>query len=402
MFQIVGKEQNFKQWDLEQLVTCACLKEGDAVVFSGHGKTYETTAFVQDGQAVADVPNFLLQKAGTFRVDLGWGLDCHMDCRTTFTVEAREKPDDYECNYNIKQRAEVSGGGVSSWNDLTDKPFYEETTTVGGDTLTWDGNTEGLATVGGMFFLVSEQCPTLADMPNGFIERTSNGMEQTWSKEQLQVVFEESGICAGEAVFIVYQDNFTIEDFVTFPKAGIYFVSAEGYADSLTIPGYTGFATEQTVVKPIDTKYLPEALQFGESENAVLLPPTQFVGGLIANALVALGSNIELVDGHTYTVNWNGVDYEAVCYMAQTSFAEDKVPVVGNPLPQGGADNGLPFVIGGNEQGVMAWPLDGSTGATVSIKGYHVKQIDPKYLPKVSDLDATWLAELKTALGISD
>lgn len=105
MFRIVGKQSNFRQWDLNQLVTCDCLKEGDDVVFRSYGKTYETTAFVQDGMVVADVPNFILQKAGSVRVDLGWGLECHLDCRTTFDVEAREKPEDYVCTENIKQRS---------------------------------------------------------------------------------------------------------------------------------------------------------------------------------------------------------------------------------------------------------------------------------------------------------
>lgn len=126
MFTIFGGKTEFNQWDLEQLVTCDCLMEGDEVVFSGHGKTYETTAFVQDGKVWADVPNFMLNKAGSFVVDLGWGLHRHMDCRTVFNVAAKAKPEDYVCPYNIKPRNKAAKGGVSSWNDLTDKPFYEE------------------------------------------------------------------------------------------------------------------------------------------------------------------------------------------------------------------------------------------------------------------------------------
>ena len=47
----------------------------------------------------------------------------------------------------LKQMIEESGGtgGVTSWNDLEDKPFGDEST--GGDTLTWDGNTDGLICV---------------------------------------------------------------------------------------------------------------------------------------------------------------------------------------------------------------------------------------------------------------
>ena len=40
--------------------------------------------------------------------------------------------------------AQEPSGGVSNWNELQGKPVV----TVGGDTLTWDGNTEGLVSAG--------------------------------------------------------------------------------------------------------------------------------------------------------------------------------------------------------------------------------------------------------------
>ena len=132
MFSIYGGKTEFKQWETDQLVTCPCVGVGDQVVFRAHGKAYATTAFEQDGEVWADVPNFLLQEPGSIRVDLGWGLDGHIECRTFITVSAQDKPEDYVCEYNIKHReantAVGGGGGVSSWNDLTDKPFGEETT----------------------------------------------------------------------------------------------------------------------------------------------------------------------------------------------------------------------------------------------------------------------------------
>lgn len=115
MFTIYGGKSEFTQWDLDQLVTNPCMKEGDDVVFKACGKVYETTAFVQDGEVVADVPNHLLQKPCSIIVDLGWGLGVHMDCRTTFNVVASEKPDDYVCSYNIKPRGtQANNVGVSS------------------------------------------------------------------------------------------------------------------------------------------------------------------------------------------------------------------------------------------------------------------------------------------------
>ena len=128
MFSIYSGAEEFKQWDLDQLVVNDCMKEGDDVVFRACGKTYETTAYVQDGKVVADVPNFLLQKPCNIRVDLGWGLDCHLDCRTYINVAAQDKPDDYVCEYNIKSKG--TSAGVSSWNDLADRPFYKVSGTI--------------------------------------------------------------------------------------------------------------------------------------------------------------------------------------------------------------------------------------------------------------------------------
>jgi hypothetical protein len=66
----------------------------------------------------------------------------------------------------IKQNGEwieVGGAGVSSWNDLKDKPFGE--TTIIGETLYWDGNLEGRPTLeyqaSNFFVWISEATPSL-------------------------------------------------------------------------------------------------------------------------------------------------------------------------------------------------------------------------------------------------
>lgn len=121
LFVIYGGKQEFAQWDLDQMVTNPCMKEGDEVVFRACGKAYETTAFVKNGEVVADVPNFLLRKAGKITVDLGWGLDVHMDCRTVFNVTAQEKPEGYACECNIKERAV---DGSPDWNAAEGEPGH--------------------------------------------------------------------------------------------------------------------------------------------------------------------------------------------------------------------------------------------------------------------------------------
>ena len=62
-----------------------------------------------------------------------------------------------------------------SWNDLEDRPFGETTAVVGGDTLTWDGNTEGLVNVLDQQFKVSDVVPVLSDFANGLTIVISSG-----------------------------------------------------------------------------------------------------------------------------------------------------------------------------------------------------------------------------------
>lgn len=128
MFKIYSGATEFKQWELDQMVVNDCMEVGDEVVFrNSNGETYVAVAFAQDGKILADVPNYLLKTAGNILVDMEQGADSRPACRTTFAVVAQDKPDGYECKYNIPDR-HTKSGGVSSWNDLTDKPFGTETT----------------------------------------------------------------------------------------------------------------------------------------------------------------------------------------------------------------------------------------------------------------------------------
>lgn len=116
---------------------------------------------------------------------------------------------------------------------------------------------------------------------------------------------------------------------------------------------------------------------FGESENAVLLPPTQFVYD--GSSFFVTPGYIEFIPGKTYTVNWNGVDYATVCFEGE--YEGMLMAGLGNPAAVGGPNNNLPFVIACMQGMIGATPLDGSTAVTVGITGYSVITIDHKYLP---------------------
>lgn len=155
-----------------------------------------------------------------------------------------------------------SGGGVSSWNDLTDKPF-EEIVTIS-DTLTWDGNTSGLVSLGPWpHFKVSDNVPTAEDLANGYEITLSSGATVTSTDYPLSTN-EEGDIYLGNGagpgiplVVIVQNDTMSIPT-----QKGIYFIAINPQVESLTIPGYT---FENKVIKTIEPKYMPKHLQLKES-----------------------------------------------------------------------------------------------------------------------------------------
>lgn len=142
--------------------------------------------------------------------------------------------------------------GASSWNDLTDKPFGE--TVVSGDTLTWDGNTDGLVSVWGVGFKVSDAVITKEDCANG-LSLTFAGQTMTVPGEDVQAMFADDGFCNLEYAVFVPTDNYAAGGDLVFPKAGVYFASADGMAvTELVIPGYTFTIIE---IEKLNQKFLP-------------------------------------------------------------------------------------------------------------------------------------------------
>lgn len=144
------------------------------------------------------------------------------------------------------------GGGVTDYNKLDNKPVGE--TITYGDTLTWDGNTDGLVSVVDIMFKVSDAVLTKEDCANG-LSFTFAGETFTLSGEEAQSAFADDGFCITEYVALVPTDNYDAGDDLVFPEAGVYFVSADGMTvTELGIPGYTFTNIE---IKKLDKKFLP-------------------------------------------------------------------------------------------------------------------------------------------------
>ena len=121
MFKINGNQTEFTQWEQGKTLTNPDMAKGDAVQFySGSGESAIMYAKEEGGTVVVEVPNSILQHAGNFTARLVKGGGS-----TTFAVKEAKKPADYVIIDNEQPAEKTSGGGVSSWNDLTDKPFYK-------------------------------------------------------------------------------------------------------------------------------------------------------------------------------------------------------------------------------------------------------------------------------------
>lgn len=165
-----------------------------------------------------------------------------------------------------------SGGGAKSWNDLEDRPFYEDVTVIG-DTINYDGYATDVAgsLMGGNLPMsrVSADAPTAKELIGGVIALTSGG-------EVMEFVIAEGNIFdygsyaviggiqdLGQpdlpAVAIAYADGINSTETIdaVLPQKGTYLLSAVSYGictSKFYVPNFTFTAG---VLKRIDKKFMP-------------------------------------------------------------------------------------------------------------------------------------------------
>lgn len=178
-----------------------------------------------------------------------------------------------------------NGGGVSSWNDLTDKPFYEEKAF---EPIVWDGNTDGLenhsftvsedgATVTAGMYKVSDIFISHDDISLGTIcsdrmyinangEISDNTSESTFEKRKYDYSKEGDGwlfdpgnggqIIMSDGTYVFMQDT----PYEAILSRGLWFQKSENRTDDME---YLVYATAMrpdpnaSVIKTLDEKYMP-------------------------------------------------------------------------------------------------------------------------------------------------
>jgi hypothetical protein len=273
-------------------------------------------------------------------------------------------------------------------------------------------------------FKVSDAVPTKADCVNGLSLSISSLEDNTVIEgitvdgENTQAGFSDDGFFSGGWFIIIPYDNYVLEG-VTVPETGVYFMVADGaYASELVIPGYTGFVTTETVVKTIDSKFIPSEYiteteldakgyltelpehthswndltdkPFYSEESEIF--PEAAIDVIPDENIGIIPGDLGLKAGETYTVTWNGVEY--VCTAENLELDGLTAVALGNiGAFTGGELNEFPFCIGyadflltqvGTKNAALI--VDGSTEVTLSIKGEVVHKIDNKFV------NADWMA----------
>ena len=280
-----------------------------------------------------------------------------------------------------------SGGGVTSWNDLEDKPFGE--TDDGGDTLTWDGNTEGRVCVdltgdgNALLVHISDVIPTVEDFANG---ATISAGTNTINIVGTAVIGDVSAMLGEDGSpygWVANTDGATSEGmFPTLPKAGVYFPwiqNVSSHPMSLTIPNYTGFP----VLKKIDEKYLPEhSHKWGDIEDRpfgdvpAILCEEQTV--TFANGVGAVATSGKPAIGDSTTVIFDGVPYTCVAQDVMGFTAIGNVSIF-----EYGDDTGEPFLgLWMDDTYLEIYYLGDSETAVIRIDGNRVVTLPEKYYTK--------------------
>lgn len=138
-----------------------------------------------------------------------------------------------------------------------------------------------------------------------------------------------------------------------------------------------------SVPKPLTYDYMPEGyptkaigtVTLMEEQEVAFALDGGFYGAQLTNAF-------EIVLDQTYTVNWDGTEYECVC------FAFNSLTALGNQSIYGvGNDTGEPFIYVYNSNRAVAGfaTHDTSASHTISVKtiAEAITPIDEKYLPTI-------------------
>lgn len=295
-----------------------------------------------------------------------------------------------------------AGGGVTSWNDLTDKPFGEEVvqTTIKLPTDT-EAYTETVSIYGGTYYKISDEIYTVEDVLNGTFQT---------SPLAPALDIELSSLYSEDGAYVSDYDEYPAIFGLNYPPQ-MLFVGAEGGTDGLSVGVYTNnlsmiveFLKNITETTPLPTKYLPEGvsmdghthpfsevtdlpehLQFGEEKGVFLAEMTvsslnDTVTPLSESVLADFDyTNLDTV----YTLSCNGKTITSKMNVGTDVYGKT-VYYIGNPngAADGVDDNGESLQLAFHNTFLYCKSFDDEYPYTMSLSiADKITPLDPKYLP---------------------
>ena len=139
-----------------------------------------------------------------------------------------------------------------------------------------------------------------------------------------------------------------------------------------------------SVPKPLTYDYMPEGYPSKSVQTTTLLEEQELAFALMGDAgqyAASLTEAFEIVEGQTYTVSWDGTEYECVCSVLDSMLAFGNLSIAG-----AGDDTGEPFTYGYNTKqatGVFG-TTDTAASHTISVKrtGEIVTPMAEEFLPE--------------------
>lgn len=140
-----------------------------------------------------------------------------------------------------------------------------------------------------------------------------------------------------------------------------------------------------SIPKPLTYDYMPEGYPSKSVETVTLMEEQDVEFALAGGAqyTASITEAFEIVEGQTYTVNWDGTEYECVCLYFGSYPALGNLSITGASV----VDTGEPFYyMYASGQGAFG-TLDTSASHTISVKTIleTVTPMAEEFLPTISD-----------------
>lgn len=275
----------------------------------------------------------------------------------------------------------------TSWNDLSDKPFYE-----------YEGQVEILPLkTYENFALDSTYQSYMTGEESNYLLSVGESYKVLWDGIEYECIAQDtSSVMAGTACIgnvAAWGFSGNNEPFIIMTLSANNWSTYVSLTDTEDGGSHSVQITQKKMLtKQIDKKFIPIPF-FGKEDGIVLdctFQDTKYDSdedGIddtwYGEAIIEDSSDATLVAGEIYTVMWNGVEYECECMEVEG------LPAVGNTIVIGGENNGIPFAIArdvsGNVLGAAGWiaipiePKDDGIYHCI-ISGNSIKKVDLQYL----------------------